>query len=212
MTDTRASAFTLIELVVVITIITIASAIVVINLGTIAYWTEESFLRKFVETAEFLHHQAVQDGEHYQIELNFKDNSYRIGVLKTEEYYEDSEIQEIAQDEGALSLELATYLNPHLGKSHSLIPPPAYPSMAEAQRLPQDVFFEDVRNMAGVSSPSSSDTATISFSPRGFSEFAVVHFRFRGNPVTVFINPFTGLTEIYREYKDFEWTYDAEKK
>lgn len=202
--------FTLIELVVVVTIIGIAAAILSINFGAFSYWNEETFLRKFAETLEFLHHQAVQDGEHYQVEINFKNNSYRIGVLKTEEYYENSEISEAAQDEGSLSLELAAYLNPHLGKSHSLIPPPSFPSMAEPVTLPQDVTFEDVRNMSGLIIPSKSQSATISFSPRGFSEFAVVHLRFGQSPVTILINPFSGLTEVYREYKDFQWTYNAE--
>jgi hypothetical protein len=45
------------------------------------------------------------------------------------------------------------------------------------------------------------------FSPRGSSEFGVIHLALGpGKPVTILVNPWTGMAEVYREYKEFEWT------
>ena len=56
-------------------------------------------------------------------------------------------------------------------------------------------------------------SAYILFSPRGFSEFAILHLSSTTrDPVTILINPFTGLTETFREYRDYEWTYGRNKE
>ncbi|MCB0310193.1 MAG: type II secretion system protein [Bdellovibrionales bacterium] len=68
----EALGFTLIELVVVVAIISIATLLISINSGALAHWEEENFLRRLIETIEFLHSQAIQDGEHYRIEFNFE--------------------------------------------------------------------------------------------------------------------------------------------
>jgi hypothetical protein len=48
----------------------------------------------------------------------------------------------------------------------------------------------------------------IMFSPRGFSEFAVVHITLPTNEtITILVNPFTGITKVLRADKDFTWTY-----
>ena len=48
---------------------------------------------------------------------------------------------------------------------------------------------------------------------KGFSDFAVIHFKAgEAGEITVLINPFSGLSQIYREYKDFEWSFGRQKK
>ena len=51
----------------------------------------------------------------------------------------------------------------------------------------------------------------IVFSPKGFVDFSVIHFfDDRKGEYTLLINPFTGFTEFYNEYKEFEWAFGDE--
>ncbi len=204
------SAFTLIELVVVISIIGIAASIMVIRTGTYDFWQEESFLRRFSETMQFLFHQAVQDGEYYRLELNFRKNTYSVGVMRNE----GAELEAVNADTdtGALNQELESFLNPSISQDATLIPPPSFPSLAEPQSLPNSLRFEDVYTMLqGQVNPSLSESASILFSPRGFSEFAVIHFATQeGGQITLLVNPFTGLVQIFRERREFKWSYGSE--
>ena len=179
--------------------------------GSFTFWREEAILRRLPETIEFLHHQAITDQAFYRLEFNFKDNNYSIGVIRP-----DSDVAQdlaaIGSDAGTLTLELAAFLSPAIGGSSTLIPPPNFPSLADPVPLPGDMRFEDVRTMRGKYTSAEADSAYMLFSPRGFSEFAVVHLRLSNNsPVTILVNPFTGLTTMYRDYRDFEWTYGKEK-
>lgn len=204
----RARGFTLLELLIVLSIIAVTLGIFSLKSSTFGYWEQESALRRFSTTIELLHKQAIQDQEFYRLDVDFVNNSYTAGVLKTEGV-DDSEYLQTYADSGALSLEIASVLNPSLGESQTLIPPPSYPSLAEPTILPSGLQFTDIRNMRGKYSASDSKEAQIVFSPRGFSEFAVIHLSVNQvGSVTILVNPFTGLTEAFREYKDFEWTYD----
>lgn len=207
------SGFTLIELVVVIALIGLIYALIGLRSGTFSFWEEEGFLRRLTETIEFLHHQAVIDQSFYRLDFDLKENSWRVRAVKVEEENENKDLESLATDAGSLSLELAAFLNPDMGRSQSLIPAPSFPSLSEPQLLPKGTLIEDIRTMRGRQSAATSSEASIYFSPRGFSEFAVIHLRLAGvNPVTILVNPFTGLTQIYREYRDFEWSYGRGKK
>ncbi|MBX7145182.1 MAG: type II secretion system GspH family protein [Oligoflexia bacterium] len=207
------AGFTLIELVVVIALIGLIYALVGLRTGTFSFWEEEGFLRRLTETIEFLHHQAVIDQTFYRLDFDLKENTWRVRAVRVEEENENKDLESLATDAGSLSLELASFLNPDMGRSQTLIPAPSFPSLSEPQLLPRGTIIEDIRTMRGRQSATSSDEASIYFSPRGFSEFAVLHLRLNGvNPVTILVNPFTGLTQIFREYRDFEWTYGRGKK
>lgn len=206
------AAFTLIELILVVAIIGVLISLLTLRSSSYSFWQEEAFLRKLSETIVFLHHQAIVDQSFYVVKFDFENNQYSIGLVKPEE--EDMQaLANIAQDAGNLTLELASFLSPAIGRTQTIIPPPSFPSLAEPVSLPPDCVFTDIRTMRGVRRPGDAEGAYILFSPRGFSEFGVIHLRFsQGNRVTILINPFTGLTDIYRTYKDFEWTYDKKKK
>jgi prepilin-type N-terminal cleavage/methylation domain-containing protein len=208
---TDQKGLTLFELMVVVGIIAASSALLLTSFGPLAFWKEQSFLRRFSDTVEFLHHQAVSDQAFYVLEMRFGSQSepprYSIGTLRPEEDIA-GDLVDIASDAGNLTLELAAFLNPSMGSSHTIIPPPNYPSLAEPVVLPESISFEEVRTMRGKQMAEPGGSAYITFSPRGFSEFAVIHFKNNGGEqVTILVNPFTGRTERFNEYKDFEWTY-----
>jgi len=200
--------FTLIELAIVIVIVGLIFGLVASRTNTFSYWKEEGYIRNLSETINFLHHQSMVDQAFYRLEIDLKNSQYIIGVLKPEE--ESEELKDISSDIGNLSLELAAFLNPNISGSSTFIPPPSMPSLANPVVPPEGVNFEDVRTMRGMETEGK---PYILFSPRGFSEFAVLHLRLStGDPITILVNPFTGLTKTIREYKDFTWTYGRQKQ
>lgn len=202
-------AFTLIELTIVLVIIGVITALAVVRTGSLAYWKEENFLRKLSETIVFLHYQAVVDQAFYRIEFDFEHQSYRVGILKVEDADEQSELADLS-DIGNVSLELAAYLNPSLGTIQTFIPPPSLPSLIEPVPLPEGSRIRDIHTMRG---KEMSGKPYVLFSPRGFSEFSVIHLvQSSGAILTILINPFTGNTDIIRGDKDFEWSYGRSKK
>lgn len=207
-------AFTLIELVIVVTIIGIALGLIGARVGTFAFWQQEGFLRRLSETIIFLHHQAVVDQAFYimQFDLEKEPPEYRVGVINPSAEG-DFSLASLAPDAGNLTLELASFLSPVLGTAENIIPPPSMPSLADATVFPAQTKIEDIRTMRGKELGADRGKPYILFSPRGFSEFAVIHLRLNSEkPVTILVNPFTGLTDVYREYRDFEWTYGAKKQ
>ena len=200
--------FTFIELAIVILIIGLLSILVVSRNVGFSYWKEEGFLRNLSETLNFLHHQAIVDQAFYRFEVDIDNNQYVIGILKPEG--ESEEILNLSSDLGNISLELAAFLNPSMGETATMIAPPTMPSLAVPVIPPQGVVFEDVQTPRG---KETDGKAYVMFSPRGFSEFAVLHLRLSTNePITILVNPFTGLTKIIRDYKDFTWQYGREKQ
>jgi prepilin-type N-terminal cleavage/methylation domain-containing protein len=205
-------AFTLIELVVVITIFGIIMTVVGQRVGAFSFWTEEGFVRRLSETMTFLHHQAIADQSFYQIEFDLEKRTYAVGVVRADEDI-NRDLEEVGNDAGVITLELAAYLNPSVGRNYTVIPPPNFPSLAQPIDLPTDMAFDRIRTMRGVTERGKEATTYIRFSPRGFSEFAVINLSIRqSGKRTILINPFTGGTEIFREERDFKWTYGSRGK
>ena len=202
------AGLTLLELVIVLVIIGIASVLIGSRTGAFGYWKDEGQLRRLRETIEFLYNQAAVDQSYYELRIDFETQSFRVGVLRTEEEQIDEEVQAIAVDAGNLTLELAAFLNPSYNVAETLIPPPSMPSLAEPQQLPQGMSFESVRTMRGEFERKDGGHASLYFSPRGFSEFAYLHIQLSsGREITVLVNSFTGLTEQYDGFQEFEWSY-----
>lgn len=202
-------AFTFVELIVVILIIGLLFALVGFQTGSFVYWREQGFIRRFSEVLQFLHNQAIADQTTYLLELDTAKNTYRVGVVKENETY--AGLTALAGNVGILTLELTAILNPPIVNEYTFIPPPSFPSLAEVQPLPPGMLFKQIRTMRGPTEPGAK--AYISFSPRGFSEFAVIQMaQSKGAPLTFLVNPFTGIVDIYHEYKDFAWTYGQNEK
>jgi prepilin-type N-terminal cleavage/methylation domain-containing protein len=197
-------AFTLIELVLVITIMGLMIGIFSVRLSDINFWKEEAALRKLRELVVYLNNAAVMDQEFYRIEFDLENRQYRVGVIKPD--------SSIAQNRSGanippLQLELSAMLSPDMGDESTLIPPPSMPSLAEPTTLPGQMEFLDVMTPRGkVAIGDKRDNPYLIFSPRGTSEFGVIHVALGpGHPVTLLVNPWTGMAEVFREYKDFKW-------
>jgi prepilin-type N-terminal cleavage/methylation domain-containing protein len=204
--------FTLVEVVVVITIIAVGFVLAGVSLGGFSYFARENFFRRLLTTVEFLHHQAIADQAFYKIEFNFDSQSYRVGAVRPDDVTNENLAQNANLAVGALTLELADFLNPYVGNENTLIPPPSFPSLANPQAFPKDVSIEQVKTAGGIKNLTQGGTASLLFSPRGFSEFGVLHFTVAGDKQwTMVINPFSGNPSLFREYKDFEWTYGNQR-
>jgi prepilin-type N-terminal cleavage/methylation domain-containing protein len=197
-------AFTLIELVLVITIMGLMIGIFSVRLSDINFWKEEAALRKLRDLVVYLNNAAVMDQSFYRLEFDLENRQYRVGVIKN--------VSTIMQNQSGanlppLQLELSAMLSPDMGDESTLIPPPSMPSLAEPTTLPGQMEFLDVMTPRGkVAAGDKRENPSLIFSPRGTSEFGVIHVALGpGHPVTLLVNPWTGMAEVYREYKDFKW-------
>lgn len=203
-------AFTLIELVLVIAIMGLMIGIFVVRLSDINYWKEEAALKKLSELVIFLNNQSVMDQSFYRIEFDLENRQYKVGVVQN--------VSSITQNQSGvnlppLQLELSALLSPDMGDESTVIPPPSYPSLAEPNTFPGAMQFLDVMTPRGkVTTGDKRENPFLIFSPRGTSEFGVIHLALGpGQPVTILVNPWTGMAEVYREYKEFEWTLGKQR-
>lgn len=202
------SGYTLIEIVVVFAILGGVLLLVGRASGSFQFWRDEAFLRTLRERLEFLHYRAVSDQLSYQMEISLQTGSYRIGVLRDDQAVNTNVQVSATQSLGELSLELADFLNPATGAGATMIPPPSFPSLFEWASLSGGSRFDAIRTRADQVTASAKGSVYLVFHPQGFSEFAVIHLTLAsGGPMTIVVNPFTGLTQSYRGHKDFRWTY-----
>ncbi len=214
----KENGFTLVEVILAIFIIGLAYSYLMPRLPSMQYYREEAMLRKLSETIIFLHQQAINDDVFYRIEFDLNGSlgeckgtpCYRIGQIVPE----GSSGEEISTNSssGLLSGELSSYLMPNIGESQYLTEPVNFPSLKKPVLLESDTYINDIRTIRGDFQVGDSERPYITFSPRGFTEFSVIHLQLSNddNKVTILVNPFTGLTEIYRDTKflEFEWTYN----
>jgi prepilin-type N-terminal cleavage/methylation domain-containing protein len=196
--------FTLIELVLVIAIMGLMIGIFSVRLSDINFWKEEAALRKLSELVIYLNNAAVMDQSFYRIEFDLENRQYRVGVVQNV-----SSIMQVQSGVNLppLQLELSALLSPDMGDESTVIPPPSHPSLAEPTTLPGAMQFLDVMTPRGkVATGDKRENPYLIFSPRGTSEFGVIHVALGpGHPATILVNPWTGMAEVYREYKDFQW-------
>ncbi len=200
------SAFTLMELILVIVIIGLATGLLSVRLGALDVWREQAAIRKLAETIVLLNHRAVMDRKFYRMEFDFKNNSYRVGVMQLDP---SSPASPGAATTGGTQLEIERdrWKSPSLRGSAYLMPPTDIPSLAEPVKLPGRLDLIEVRTPRGkVSEGDERDSPFLQFFPYGFSDFGLIHISTGpSTAITIFSNPWTGVAKIYDEYKDFKW-------
>ena len=195
----------------VIVIMGLALGLVSMRLGVIDFWRERSAFRKLTDTIVFLNNQAVMDQSFYRMEFDLEKRAYRIGVLRPDDLISPSAS---GQNLPPLALELASILSQSINSDSTMIPPPSFPSLAELIQLPGQMYFEDIVTPRGKAiKDEKHDNPFLLFSPRGASEFGVIHLRMsEGQPFTILINPWTGLAEVFPEYKEFQYSLGKKEK
>ena len=202
----RQSGFTLMELILVIVIIGLATGLLSVRLGSLDVWREQAAIRKLAETIVLLNHRAVMDREFYRMEFDFENNSYRVGVMQLDPQ-DPAEINQTSNGGTQLELERDRWKSPSLKGAAYLMPPTDIPSLAEPVKLPGRLVLIDVRTPRGkIAAGDGRDSPFLQFFPYGFSDFGLIHISTGpSTAVTIFSNPWTGVAKIYDEYKDFKW-------
>jgi hypothetical protein len=158
----------------------------------------------------------VIDGHAYKLVFDFGD------PLKPEErpYYQIFEVVTTAgvnntsAETGLLSTEIANVISATFNEEQEGRAPKNFPSLREKEYFPEGISFKDIRLQGGLlTQHSKEELPSIYFSPQGFSDFGVLHLKTgEQGEITILINPFSGLSQIFREYKDFEWSFGRQKK
>jgi hypothetical protein len=189
----------------VILIIGLAVGLLSVKMGALDFWKEQGSLRKLRETIMLLNNQAVMDQAFYRMEFDLENNQYRVGVIRPEDALATPAL---AINLPPLVLELSAMLSPSIADGSTMIPPPSIPSLAEPTKLGGRLVLLDVVTPRGkVARGDDRENPYLLFSPRGFSEFGVIHISLGGNAAqTIMANPWTGMADVYPEYKDFTWT------
>lgn len=197
--------FTLIELILVIVIVGLATGLLSVRLGAFDFWKEQTALRKLTETIVLLNHQAVIDQSFYRLEFDLDQNLFRVGVMRDE----DPNITGVAGvNASPLEMEESILLSPSMASGSTMIPPPSIPSLAQPTKLPGRLVMLDVVTPRGkVSRGEGRNAPYLLFYPNGFSDFGVIHISTGENSsLTILSNPWTGIAETYPGYKEFKWT------
>jgi len=201
------NGFTLLEIIVVVTLMAILGFSLSSGFGLLTRYREAQFITDLAQTLEFLHAEALSTQQFYQIEFDFTKKSWHVGLLQPEDQEQNLPP---AAGVGILTLELADFLNPPLGNAQSFMIPPDFPSLAKEKIMPGSGGFADIITPRGEITPQTGEKPYIIFSPRGFTEFSVLHIALENSTfITLVTNPFTGEVEIHNGYKEFRWQYDS---
>ena len=232
--------FTLIELLLVIVLISIISTFAVTRLESIIGWKQEGDIRRIMSTWQLMFNESFARGEGYRLILNIDNNSYyvrrevhpegntteqvdRLENLRSkkeksrraekeveslpslkEEFAEEDRRQSGSLD----SLYYRTLFSDPEGPVRLAVPL-EFPALGEERTLAEGLKIRDVvvrgeRLEQG--------EAVLRFSPRGGTEFAVVHM-VAGDVVYTLVNdPATGNVKLHVGDMDFEWQHGIADK
>ncbi len=197
--------FTLIELILVIVIVGLATGLLSVRLGAFDFWKEQTTLRKLKETIVLLNNQAVIDQAFYRLEFDLEENLFRVGVMREEDptanVVAGVNLAPLEQEESGL-------LSPSMPSGATMIPPPSIPSLAQPTKLPGKLVLMDVVTRRGKAVRGEGrNNPYLLFYPSGFSDFGVIHISTgEDSSITIMSNPWTGLAQEYPGYREFKWT------
>ncbi len=221
---------------VVIVLIGVIGSIAFSRVESILLFKQKEQLRKFANNWEFLFQHALARNETYRLVLNLDNNTFHVekevqikGDQTVEVDYlanlrtsgekarraadalEEQRISaeeltaiEDSQSTGDLSEQYFAMVFSDSNGAVKTAPPLEFPELADPQALIEGVQFKDVK-IGGEAIETG--TTFIRFSPRGASQFALVHFLIEDSDFTLFMNPSSGKVVVENTYKDYEWTY-----
>ena len=235
----KQQGFTLIELSLVIVIIALISSLVVSRFDSIVFWRIKGDMRKFVNTWQFLFQESLGRGESYRLVIDLDANTYFVRRevpvgdrtfvqvdrlknlrLKSEQARRDQQElnnlpsldeeyrEQDYRESGSLETLFYDYVFADPEGNVRLAMPLEFPSLAEQAELTKGLRFLDVRAHG---ERQDRGQVFIRFSPRGASEFAVVHLRALDDIFTVVMNPSSGEVSVHKGYADFEWSLGNEQ-
>ncbi len=228
--------FTLLELIAVAALIAVLYVYAgsSLNFGTGSQEIAE--VRRFANTWQFLFGEALGRGEAYRLVIDLDNQSYSAfrevpevpGASRQVDHLENLRIdsqkkrraerkqrnleaeyeEEDARQSGNLDGLFYQFLFSDAAGDDRLAPLLEFPSLQEPVKLSSNVLLRDVKLANELVT---SGQIFIRLSPRGSSDFAVVHLIVNEQPVTVFMNPSTGETTVIPREVDFEWNMGQEK-
>ncbi len=232
--------FTLVEMILVIILFVFMSGLVVTRFESLMGWRQRGDLRKLIDTWEFLYTQSISRNTGYQLRINLDENSYRVlrevtrtnddevqnvdylANLRTqgekkrreEKKLEDSLTmeEEYAREDLRQAQDLETLFYQEIFADPNgnvrLGTPIEFPKLAEEQKLSPGINIRDLRSPRG---EITEGIGYVRFSPRGASEFAVMHFEVGSQVYTTMMNPSTGKVLLENGDKKYEWLLDDEQ-
>ena len=233
---------TLVELAIVIVLVVVIASLSVGKIDFLVVAKQQGEIRKFLTTWELLFNESLARGVAYRLTLDLGTQSYSVrrevivndGTSKNVDYLENlrtrrekerrnkeldgdnaySLEQEFNKEDERQSLDLETLFYTSLFADPEgtlrLAQPIEFPSLGQDIKFGDGVIVRDVKTEYGTIKDGK---AVLHFSPRGTSDFAVIHFLINDDYViTALLNPWTGDAQIFTGDKDFEWTLDENQK
>ncbi len=229
------SGMTLVEVALVVILIGVLSTLAVNRIEYMVLAKQQGEIRRLLNTWEMLFNEALARGEAYRLIIDLDKGSYFVrreikaqeGVVKEVDYIANlrtkgekerrknraeenllSLEEEFAKEDARQGLDLETlfYLSLFADPEGNmrLARPLEFPSLAKEKLLDEGISIRDIKTEGGTIK---AGKASIRFSPRGSSEFAVIHFLINEeHVVTALLNPWTGVSKVQEGDVDFEWT------
>lgn len=232
---------TLVEMAIVIALVVIIASLSFNKVDFLVVAKQQGEIRKFLTTWELLFNESLARGAAYRLTLDLETQSYYVrreilesaNTSKQVDYLEnlrtkrekerrskDSENkdtysleEEFNKEDERQSLDLETLFYTSLFADPEgtlrLAQPLEFPSLGQNTKFGEGIHIRDVKTEYGTIKDGKVD---LHFSPRGTSDFAVIHFLIEDHVTTTLLNPWTGEAQVYEGDKDFEWTLDDNQK
>jgi prepilin-type N-terminal cleavage/methylation domain-containing protein len=163
----RPAGFTLIEIVLVLFLLGLFSALTLPMITGIGQDGLSASARRLAGTVKYLYNESVLNQQEYRLIFHLDQESYEVRLLKP-----DGELVEVK-------------------------------GIGASRRLQGEARFEDI-SVAGKGKFTSGEVTAV-IHPQGWLPETVVHLdNGGGRKMTLRIMPFTGATEVYEGYREFE--------
>lgn len=201
-TRKKQDGFTLIEMLVVVCIIVLISAMAMPSVSSYFQLSLNSATRDLATTIKEAYNSAVITGKVHRLVYNFKENSFWVesgpptALMDTKESLEKEEMRKKfarssdAQPKSEFSMEKSV--------------------TRKKMKLPRGVEFEDVVTQQSPD-PITDGVAYTHFFPQGMTEQTLIHLKDGSNHhASLSVSPLIGITDVYDRYVGAKEIFDKE--